>query len=106
MDPNGVALAQQIGTQISINMCTDSLGGVFVTWQDKRGGVDDDIYGTHVSAEHNIVAPGSGVAIVVEGGTQSAKSIEYAGDNQAFICWSDSRPVSYTHLTLPTIYSV
>ena len=91
MDPNGVALAQQIGTQISINMCTDSLGGVFVTWQDKRGGVDDDIYGTHVSAEHNIVAPGSGVAIVVEGGTQSAKSIEYAGDNQAFICWSDSR---------------
>ena len=30
MDPNGVALAQQQGTQISINMCTDSLGGVYV----------------------------------------------------------------------------
>ena len=91
MDPNGIALAQQQGTQISINMCTDSLGGVFVTWQDKRGGVDDDIYGTHVAADHSIVSPGSGVPIVVEGGTQSAKSIEYAGNNEAFICWSDSR---------------
>ena len=91
MDPNGVALAQQQGTQISINMCTDSLGGVYVTWQDKRGGVDDDIYGTHVDANYNIISPGSGVPIVVQGGTQSAKSIEYAGNNEAFICWSDSR---------------
>ena len=91
MDSNGVALAQQIGQQISINMSTDSLGGVFVTWQDKRGGVDDDIYGTHVDADHNIVSPGSGVSIVSEGGAQSAKSIEYAGNNEAFICWSDAR---------------
>ena len=91
MDPNGVALAQFQGQQISINMCTDSLGGVFVTWQDKRGGVDDDIYGTHVDANHNIVEPGIGIPIVVQGGTQSAKSIEYAGNNEAFICWSDSR---------------
>ena len=37
-------------------MCTDSLGGVFVTWQDKRSGIDDDIYGTHVTAEHEIVS--------------------------------------------------
>ena len=91
MDLNGVALAQQQGQQISINMSTDSLGGVFVTWQDKRGGVDDDIYGTHVDANHNVVSQGSGVPIVVMGGTQSAKSIEYAGNNEAFICWSDSR---------------
>ena len=91
MDPNGVALAQLQGQQISINMCTDSLGGVFVTWQDKRGGVDDDIYGTHVDSNYNIIEPGIGVPIVVQGGTQSAKSIEYAGNNEAFICWSDSR---------------
>ena len=91
MDSNGVALAQQTGQQISINMSTDSLGGVFVTWQDKRGGVDDDIYGTHVDADHNIVSPGSGVSIVSEGGAQFAKSIEYAGNNEAFICWSDAR---------------
>ena len=58
-------------------MCTDSLGGVFVTWQDNRSGVDDDIYGTHVSFDHLIVAPGTGVPIVVEGGNQNAKTIEY-----------------------------
>ena len=91
MDENGIALAQVDGNQITINMCTDSLGGVFVTWQDKRGGVDEDIYGTHVSADNEIVAPGVGVAIAVEGGNQNAKTIEYAGDNQAFIAWADYR---------------
>ena len=91
LDPNGVALAQVQGKQITINMCTDSLGGVFVTWQDKRGGIDDDIYGTHVSSDHQIINPGSGVPIVVEGGNQNAKSIEYAGSNEAFIAWADFR---------------
>ena len=91
LDHNGIALAQVSGKQITINMCTDSLGGVFVTWQDKRGGIDDDIYGTHVSSDHQIINPGSGIPIVVEGGNQNAKSIEYAGNNEAFIAWADFR---------------
>ena len=91
MDDNGIALAQVEGKQITINMCTDSLGGVFVTWQDKRSGIDDDIYGTHVTAEHEIVSPGSGVPIVVESGNQNAKTIEYAGGSEAFIAWADFR---------------
>tara|TARA_B100000686_G_C16806876_1_gene991958 strand:- start:32946 stop:35966 length:3021 start_codon:yes stop_codon:yes gene_type:complete len=91
MDPDGVALAQVAGKQITINMCTDSLGGVFVSWQDKRGGVDEDIYGTHISSEHEIIAPGEGVPIANAGGNQSAKSIEYAGNNEAFIAWTDFR---------------
>ena len=91
LDPNGIALAQVEGKQITINMCTDSLGGVFVTWQDKRGGVDDDIYGTHISSDHEIVSPGTGVAIVTEGGNQNAKTIEYAGNSEAFIAWADFR---------------
>ena len=91
LDPNGIALAQVEGKQITINMCTDSLGGVFITWQDKRGGVDDDIYGTHISSDHEIVSPGTGVAIVTEGGNQNAKTIEYAGNSEAFIAWADFR---------------
>ena len=91
LDENGIALALIPGKQISINMCTDSLGGVFVTWQDKRGGIDEDIYGTHITANHDIISPGSGVPIVVAGGNQNAKSIEYAGNNEAFIAWVDYR---------------
>ncbi|MBI88446.1 MAG: hypothetical protein CMG60_00025 [Candidatus Marinimicrobia bacterium] len=91
LDDNGIALAQIEGKQITINMCTDSLGGVFVTWQDKRSGIDDDIYGTHISASHNIVSPGVGVPIVTEGGNQNSKTIEYAGDGEAFIAWADFR---------------
>jgi len=91
LDPNGIALAQIEGKQITINMCTDSLGGVFITWQDKRGGVDDDIYGTHVSFDHEIIALGTGIPIVTEGGNQNAKTIEYAGNSEAFIAWVDFR---------------
>ena len=91
LDAEGVALAQVAGKQISINMCTDSLGGVFVTWQDKRGGVHDDIYGTHISADYTVIAPGSGVPIVDATGDQNSKTIEYAGNNEAFIAWADFR---------------
>ena len=62
-----------------------------MTWQDKRGGVHDDIYGTHISADYTVIAPGSGVPIVDATGDQNSKTIEYAGNNEAFIAWADFR---------------
>lgn len=91
MNNEGEALAQVIGRHLTINMCTDSSGGVFVTWQDKRNLLDDDIYGTHVSADHEIVAPGTGVPIIVMNGNQGAKSLEYAGSGTALLVWMDTR---------------
>jgi hypothetical protein len=91
MDDNGEALARIDGRHLTINMCTDSLGGVFVTWQDKRNFLDDDIYGTHVSSNYEIIAPSSGVSIIQMNGNQGAKSLEYAGNNEATIIWSDTR---------------
>ena len=91
MDNNGAALARIDGRHLTINMCTDSLGGVFVAWQDKRNFLDDDIYGTHVSSSYEIIAPSSGVSIIQMNGNQGAKSLEYAGNNEATIIWSDTR---------------
>ena len=91
MDEEGEALARVDGRHLTINMCTDSSGGVFVTWQDKRNLLDDDIYGTHVSADHDIVSPGTGVAIIEMNGAQGAKSLEYTGSGQATLLWSDTR---------------
>ena len=53
--------------------------------------MDDDIYGTHVNNQHDIIAQGIGVPVVVEVGNQNAKTIEYAGNNEAFIAWADFR---------------
>ena len=91
MDDNGEALARVDGRHLTINMCTDSLGGVFVAWQDKRNLLDDDIYGTHISSNYEIIAPSSGVSIIQMNGNQGAKSLEYAGNNEATIIWSDTR---------------
>lgn len=91
LEDNGIPLALIPGRQISINMCTDSLGGVFVTWQDKRNQINEDIYGTHISANHEVIEPSVGVPIIIAGGTQAEKSIEYAGNHEAYIVWSDAR---------------
>ena len=91
MDDEGEALARVDGRHLTVNMCTDSSGGVFVAWQDKRNLLDEDIYGTHVSSSHDIVSPGNGVAIIEMNGNQGAKSLEYAGNGQATLVWSDTR---------------
>lgn len=91
MDSSGVAVCQVSGKQISINMCTDSSGGVFITWQDGRNGLDEDIYGTHVNSDNTVQHAGTGVAIIEASGTQGPKSIEYAGDGDALLVWSDAR---------------
>ena len=90
MDADGVALCTADSVQISISMCTDNSGGAYIVWQDKRNGVDEDIYGTHIDANHNIVAAGEAVAIAYGSGAQKEKSIEYAGNNQALLVWKDA----------------
>jgi len=91
MDSDGIALCQQPNAQITINMCTDGNGGVYVTWQDGRSGVNQDIYGTHISANNDVINPGSGTSIAAAAGNQTSKSIEYAGEGEALLVWTDSR---------------
>jgi hypothetical protein len=98
LDPEGAALCRQPGKQLTISMATDSMGGVFVTWEDGRNGVDTDIYGTHIDAAHTIINPGEGVPIIQVEGSQASKSIEYAGDHQALIIWVDERVVGAVDL--------
>ncbi|MFQ6606775.1 MAG: T9SS type A sorting domain-containing protein [Fidelibacterota bacterium] len=87
----GQELCQIPGRQIAINMCTDSLGGVFVTWQDKRNGLDEDIYGVHISSDH-VLSPGVGGSPIISlNGNQGPKSIEYTGNQQAQLVWADTR---------------
>lgn len=90
LDPAGIPICTADSVQISISMCTDSLGGVFLVWQDKRTGVDDDIYGTHVGADHQVVDQGLGVPIAIGSGAQIEKSLEYAGNNTAQVVWKDA----------------
>ncbi len=91
MAAGGIPLCLESGTQISIAMCTDSLGGVYVSWQDKRNGVDEDIYGTHVAYDNTVLAQGTGMPLAVINGDQYRKSLEYSGNHQAQLAWTDER---------------
>ncbi len=92
-DPIGVALSNVEGTQESINMCADGVGGVFVIWNDKSltSSASGYTYGTHISPNGEIVAQGVGVPIITSTGAHTSVSFETSGEGFASLVWEDAR---------------
>ena len=89
-DEEGIALSTISGMQTSLNMCVDGLGGAFAIWNDLSSG-EGQIYATHLSANGNIVSPGTGVPIITSPGGHLKVSIEIGGAGYAAMVWEDSR---------------
>ncbi|SVA80730.1 uncharacterized protein METZ01_LOCUS133584, partial [marine metagenome] len=89
-DEEGIALSTVSGMQTSLNMCVDGLGGAFAIWNDLSSG-EGQIYATHLSANGNIVSPGTGVPIITSPGGHLKVSIELGGAGYAAMVWEDSR---------------
>ncbi|MBC8213205.1 MAG: T9SS type A sorting domain-containing protein [Candidatus Marinimicrobia bacterium] len=92
-DIAGVPLSIVSGTQESLNMCSDGLGGVFVIWNDKSqtSSASGFTYGTHISASGEIVEAGIGVPIITSSGSHTSVSFENSGDGYASLVWEDAR---------------
>ncbi len=89
----GVALCLIAGTQSNPKIVSDLLGGAVIAWQDKRSGIDYDVYAQYVN--------NSGVAMWTAGGklvsnaTGAQSAIDMCGDaTGAIITWKDSRNVN------------
>ena len=89
-DEEGIALSTVAGMQTSLNMCVDGLGGAFAIWNDLSSG-EGQIYATHLSANGDIVSPGTGVPIITSSGAHLGVSIELGGAGYAAMVWKDSR---------------
>ncbi len=92
LDADGVPISTVSNVQISINMCYDEDGGVFISWNDSRTG-DTDLYITHLLADGTI-APGfdeNGTPVVTEPGEQVSVSMVSDTEGGAWITWADKR---------------
>ncbi|MGZ3866469.1 MAG: T9SS type A sorting domain-containing protein [Bacteroidia bacterium] len=90
---NGINVCNLAGTQSNPKISITSAGDAIITWQDKRNGVDYDVYAQRVNAAGTPQWTTNGVAVCNTAGTsQSAVDITTQGiSNGAIITWKDAR---------------
>ena len=91
---NGMAICTATGDQYSPMIATDGAGGAIVTWWDRRGGSNPDIYAQRVDTDGNVMWTADGVAICTDSDHQSGPSIAADGSGGAVIAWRDERGAS------------
>ncbi len=89
---NGIVLCQFATTQSNPKITPDYLGGAIVAWQDKRMGVDFDIYAQYINGNGVTQWTSGGKSICSAAGSQSAiDMINDTSINGAIISWKDGR---------------
>lgn len=89
---NGINLTNIAGTQSNPKMALDNSGGAVIAWQDKRGGIDYDVFAQRINAAGAIQWTTNGLAISTSAGAQTAVDISsqfMTGD--IVIAWKDAR---------------
>jgi len=87
----GVVICNAANSQINPKLESDGLGGVIITWQDKRNGIEYDIYAQRINASGTIQWIANGIAICNSPDGQTNPKIEPDGANGAYIAWQDKR---------------
>ncbi|MAP62004.1 MAG: hypothetical protein CMF82_03535, partial [Candidatus Marinimicrobia bacterium] len=86
----GFALSNESGYQVSLNMCSDGLGGAYAIWMDTGG----KTYASHLTPNSSqIPNPGTGTIIMDHDWTYASISLETAGGGDAMMVWFDERIV-------------
>jgi len=88
---NGVAICTATDNQASLQLVTDGNGGAIITWQDKRSGIDNDIYAQRINSTGIVQWTANGVAICSSTGYQYYPQITPDGSGGAIIAWQDYR---------------
>lgn len=89
---NGVNICNLAGTQSGPRPALDNNGGIYVVWQDKRNGLDYDVYAQRVNGSGAAQWSSNGKAVVVATGNQSAVDLTSKGISSGVIFgWKDQR---------------
>jgi len=87
LDPPGIAISTATGRQRFPSVAFDGTN-FLVVWADERGGPSvDDIYGTLVQRNGNVVSP-YGIAIAADANWQRNPSVAFDGTNY-LVVWGD-----------------
>jgi len=88
---DGVAICTENNTQGSPRICSDEDGGAIITWNDKRNGLNYDIYVQKINSNGNMIWNANGTEICTENETQAVPQICNDGIGGAIITWTDYR---------------
>lgn len=98
---NGTPICTASGVQQASSIAADGHGGIFVTWEDRRG-ASTDVYTQHVLATGAVdpAWPADGRATCAAPGNQTAPRVIGGELGSAFVVWTDSRAGS-----IPSLYA-
>jgi hypothetical protein len=88
---NGVAISTGNYTQGAPQICSDENGGAIITWNDKRNGLDYDIYTQWINSTGSVKWIVNGTAISTADEDQVIPQISSDGAGGAIIIWNDYR---------------
>lgn len=89
---SGVPICTAPGSQINPKMESDGAGGAIIVWQDKRNGVDYDIYAQRINGAGIVQWTTNGIFICsLANTTQSNPKLRTDGSGGAIIAWQDKR---------------
>jgi hypothetical protein len=88
---SGVALCTAADNQSYPVIISDDTGGTIVTWYDKRGGTNTDIYAQRISATGAVQWTANGVALCTALGDQRLPALTSDGAGGAVVAWGDFR---------------
>jgi|JI10StandDraft_1071094.scaffolds.fasta_scaffold00349_24 hypothetical protein len=88
---NGVAICTAADEQTNPKIITDENGGAIITWQDRRGGSNFDIYAQRINASGVVQWTANGVVISTATNGQENPNLESDSNGGAVIVWTDNR---------------
>jgi len=90
---DGLAVCRVPGDQELPTLAPDHAGGVFVTWQDRRGGSDYDVYLQRITSGGVIASgwPVNGLALCTASGDQTAPVAAAHSAGDLIVAWTDGR---------------
>lgn len=87
----GVPVCAATMNQKNARLVSDGAGGAYIAWQDKRGGIDYDIYAQHLNASGTPLLVADGIAICNAIDKQTDPKIVSDRFGGAIITWQDKR---------------
>jgi dienelactone hydrolase len=88
---NGIALCTAPGDQAYPIAIADGAGGAIVTWHDRRGGREFDVYAQRIDAKGRTRWTPNGVALCTAAGHQFHPKAAADGTGGAIVAWYDFR---------------
>ncbi len=88
---DGVVICNAINTQNNPRIDPDGSGGAAIAWEDKRNGLDYDIYLQRVNASGAVQWTVNGVLVCGATSNQSAIDMKYIGAAGFVVSWKDKR---------------